>query len=217
MAKKGVVNIRGNEYHTVAHRVGEFRKEYPIKDKWCIRTWLVNDDGDRVVVQAAICDADDHVVANGMAEEVRGSSMINKTSALENAETSAIGRALAAAGYGGGGEYCSADELVSALKQQREIEAKPEPKEEPEPREEKPKATKFDPRKRCEKWLDKLEGLVGEDEAREKFIRLMKRSDHTDGALSLNGVKDFGKMRELSEEIKDVVVAVEKKMNEEEE
>ena len=45
-------------------------------------------------------------VGAGMAEEIRGQGMVNTTSALENAETSAIGRALASLGLAGG-EYAS--------------------------------------------------------------------------------------------------------------
>jgi len=219
MSKQGVVNIHGKEYLTVAHRVNQFREQFKPDDGWSIRTWLIYNEGDRVIIQATICDKDDHVVATGFAEEVRGSSKINKTSALENCETSAIGRALAAFGLGGE-EYCSADELVSALKQQAQQESRPSGADRKTPTNpsetDRPKATKFDPRKRCEKWLDKLVELVGEEDARERFTRLMKHSDHSGGALSLDGVKDFGKMRDLSEEIKEMVESTEKNMKEEE-
>ena len=56
-------------------------------------------------------------IYTGHAEEVYDSSMINKTSALENCETSAIGRALASAGFGGT-EFASADEVANAISQQ---------------------------------------------------------------------------------------------------
>ena len=207
--EKGVVNIHGKEYLTVAKRVNDFRSKYTLEDGWCIRTWLVDNEGDRVIIQATICDKDDHIVAQGFAEEVRGSSKINKTSALENCETSAIGRALAAAGFGGE-EYCSADELVSALNQQN---APSEPPPQPPPKE-KPK---FNPRNRCIKWLDKLAELVGEDGAKERFTNLMKHSDHSAGSLSLSGVKDFDALRALGDEIKEMVQAVERNQNKEEE
>jgi hypothetical protein len=57
------------------------------------------------------------VIATGLAEEKRTSSQINRTSALENCETSAIGRALAAFGLGGS-EYASANEVQNAIHQQ---------------------------------------------------------------------------------------------------
>lgn len=105
------------EYKTVALRVSLFREEFPINERWGIFTEIIHDDGKRVVVQASITNSGE-VVATGLAEEVRGSSYINETSALENAETSAIGRALAAAGYAGE-EYASADELLMALRQEK--------------------------------------------------------------------------------------------------
>ena len=61
-----------------------------------------------------MCSSDLLIVATGHAEEYRDSSKINKTSALENAETSAIGRALASFGLGGT-EFASADEVARAI------------------------------------------------------------------------------------------------------
>ena len=66
-------------------------------------------------------------VYTGHAVEVYNSSMINKTSALENCETSSIGRALASAGFGGS-EFASADEVSNAISQQKSM-----PKNEKEP------------------------------------------------------------------------------------
>jgi hypothetical protein len=104
-------------------RVAEFRVDYPIKDGWGIVTDAAF-DGDLVRVTAYICDPTDRIIATGIAEEKRGSSQINRTSALENCETSAIGRALAAAGYGGS-EYASANEVENAIQQQRTVEVIP--------------------------------------------------------------------------------------------
>ena len=73
-------------------------------------------DDKRVIIHAAIIK-DGVTIATGLAVEVRGSSQINKTSALENCETSAIGRALAAFGLGGS-EYASANEVENAIHQQ---------------------------------------------------------------------------------------------------
>jgi len=118
MPKDGVVNIHGREYKTVALRVAEFREVCP---DWSIITELVSADEDRVVMRAEIS----HLgvpIGTGFAEEVRSASRINKTSALENAETSAIGRALAACGYGGT-EYASADEVANAIQEQSASEA----------------------------------------------------------------------------------------------
>ena len=118
--KEGVVNIHGKEYKTVALRVSEFREVCP---DWSIVTELVSADEERVVMKAVIS----HLgvpIGTGYAEEVRSASRINQTSALENAETSAIGRALAACGWGSSGtEYASADEVANAIQQQNTSEA----------------------------------------------------------------------------------------------
>lgn len=116
VAKDGVVRIHGRPYKTVALRVAEFRQAFPVSDGWAIVT-EPHFDGDLIRVKAQIVSPDGTVVALDWAEEKRGSTLINKTSALENCSTSAIGRALAAAGFGGS-EYASADELVQALVQQ---------------------------------------------------------------------------------------------------
>ena len=109
------VKIHNKEYLTVAERVHTFRQDKP---EWSIQTELV-DAGDAVIMKAAICNESGMVLATGYAEEVRGSTQINKTSALENCETSAIGRALSAMGYGGT-EYASADEVATAISNQNE-------------------------------------------------------------------------------------------------
>lgn len=116
----GVVNIHGKEYKTVAKRVDEFRSAH--KTDLSIITSLVDRDENTVVMKAEILDKDGRVIATGYAEEDRTASQINRTSALENCETSAIGRALANFGLGGG-EYASADEVANAITQQTETPA----------------------------------------------------------------------------------------------
>ena len=110
----GIVNIHGKEYSTVAKRVSDFRDVY--KQDLSIVTELVERDEQTVVMKASILKGD-QVLATGYAEENRASSTINRTSALENAETSAVGRALAAFGMAGT-EYASADEVAQAISQQ---------------------------------------------------------------------------------------------------
>jgi len=110
------VNIHGKEYHTVAERVHAFREVSP---DLTIETEIVRWEGDDVVVKASISD-NGKLIATGLAHEVRGSTNINKTSHVENCETSAIGRCLAAFGLGGSAEYASADEVANAISQQQE-------------------------------------------------------------------------------------------------
>jgi len=114
MSNTGIVNIRGKEYQTVALRVQKFREQHP---DWSIITALVSRDSETVVMLASVMNDQGRIIATGHAEEFRSASQINATSALENCETSAIGRALAAAGFGGT-EFASANEVQNAIHQQ---------------------------------------------------------------------------------------------------
>ena len=111
---KQTVEIHGKEYETVASRVSRFREDH---SEWSIITDIHSLDEKTVVIKASILNDKGVVRATGFAEEKRASSGINSSSALENGETSAIGRALACLGYLGT-EFCSADELANALKNQ---------------------------------------------------------------------------------------------------
>lgn len=119
----GIVNIRGKEYQTVALRVQKFREAHP---NWSLTSEVLFRDADCVVMKSIIADETGRILATGHAEEYRKSSQINGTSALENAETSAHGRSLAALGIGGT-EFASANEVQNAIHQQ---ETKPKKKEE---------------------------------------------------------------------------------------
>ena len=108
------INIKGKEYATVASRVGIFRKYFPSHS---IITEIITDDEQRVIIKASIFDENNKIISTGYAEEIRGQGLINTTSAIENSETSAIGRALAAFGLIGG-EYASSFEVENAINQQ---------------------------------------------------------------------------------------------------
>jgi len=109
MTETGIVEIHGREYQTVARRIKDFRATHPA---YRVITELISADDIQVVMKASILNEAGDVLATGYAEEIRGSG-INKTSALENAETSAVGRALAFLGYGGS-SIASADEMATA-------------------------------------------------------------------------------------------------------
>ena len=117
MSETGIVNIRGKEYRTVALRVSEFRDQFTIKDGWGIRTHMQECTADSVLVKAEIVEPSGKIVATGHAHET-WEGQINRTSAVENCETSAIGRALAAAGFAGS-EFASANEVERAVHQQK--------------------------------------------------------------------------------------------------
>ena len=163
---KGLEEIEGIEiskgqttikYLKVVERVNLFRYHYGMS--YSIESEVVVDDGKRVLMVASIKDNDGRVVGQGYAEEIRNLGPVNKTSAIENCETSAIGRALANIGLAGN-EYASAFEMenisnkeeakasqekakvsqekledskkkVEAIKS--EVEKQPEKKEEPHP------------------------------------------------------------------------------------
>ena len=127
MSKKGIVDIHGKQYKTVVLRVNEFRDICNIKEGWGIETFIVEITDTWACVKASITNPDGKVVGTGHGVEFWASSKINKSSALENAETSAIGRALAAIGLGGE-EYASADEVLNAIKTQETMEEPEAPK-----------------------------------------------------------------------------------------
>ena len=100
----GIAQRGGKVYTQVVHRMEAFRTVFG--GDLGVDTDIFVDDGQRVVIKATITDSDGRVIGSGMAEEIRGQGHVNKTSALENCETSAIGRALASLGLAGG-EYAS--------------------------------------------------------------------------------------------------------------
>jgi hypothetical protein len=110
-----IQNIKGKDYEVVASRVARFRYDHPER---AILTECIHNGEDRVVYKATICDDNHLPIAVGHAEEYRNAGMINKTSATENCETSAIGRALGILGYDVCNSIASADEVERAISQQ---------------------------------------------------------------------------------------------------
>lgn len=108
------VNIKGKDYITVSERVKLFYKACEDQGvSGCILNDLVSDDGQRCTFKSTIW-IDGQVLATGYASEDQDSSYINKTSYLENCETSAVGRALGFAGIGIDSDIASANEVISA-------------------------------------------------------------------------------------------------------
>ena len=106
--RQGIPQRGGKSYTQVQDRVIAWREAFGLTHG--VETEVLRDDGQVVQVRAVIRCSDGYVVGSGLAEEVRGSSHVNKTSALENCETSALGRALASMGLHGG-EFASANEM----------------------------------------------------------------------------------------------------------
>ena len=110
-------NIKGKEYVEVNERIKFFRLEEKYNG-WSLSTEVVHLDENSCVIRATICNADGMVIATGFAQEDKSSSYINKTSYVENCETSAWGRALANLGIGIDTSIASSNEVAIAIAKQ---------------------------------------------------------------------------------------------------
>lgn len=132
----GVIMKGGKKYTMVKDRVEIFRKFFELD--LGIETSIEYCDDTFVRMKAVITETSKfgdvyytRVIGSGHAEELRGSTNVNKTSALENAETGAIGRALASIGLAGG-EYASANEMEGVERKETALQENP-PKKKPKP------------------------------------------------------------------------------------
>lgn len=110
-----MIKIKGKEYVMVNERIQEFRKEHP---DYSLVSELVQLTDDACVIKASILNEEGRVLATGFAQEDRTSTTINKTSYVENCETSAWGRALGNLGYGIDTSIASAEEVSMAIAKQ---------------------------------------------------------------------------------------------------
>jgi hypothetical protein len=115
--KLETIDIKGKEYITVNERLKYFRKNFK---NYKLTTKIIKLDNGIVVLKAEIRNTEGDVVADGLAYEKEGSSFINKTSYVENCQTSAWGRALGNFGIGIDSSVSSADEVANAILQQNE-------------------------------------------------------------------------------------------------
>lgn len=115
--REKAIKFKGKEYVLVADRVLYFNEEF---ENGCIQTELVSRPEDsRVIVKASVYPnmvekPDLCFTGYSQASFDDKTSFVNKSSALENAETSAVGRALAFMGIGVIENIASADEIVKA-------------------------------------------------------------------------------------------------------
>ena len=110
-------DIKGKDYAEVNQRVKAYRMVYP---EGTIATEIISNENGVCVFQARVYDDTNHLLGVGHAYEKEGSSFINKTSHLENAETSAIGRALGFCGFGIDTSIASYEEVANAKMNQGE-------------------------------------------------------------------------------------------------
>lgn len=118
------INIKGKEYVTVNERLKEFREQHP---DFALTTTIIQIDDKSCTMQASVLDEFGRVLAMGTAREERDdkASMVNKTSYVENCETSAWGRALGNLGIGIDEAVATADEVAWAV-QRQESTSKPQ-------------------------------------------------------------------------------------------
>lgn len=108
-------DIKGKDYIMVNQRVKAFRMVYP---EGLIHTEIISLENGVVTFKATVYDGHDNMLATGYAQEKEQSSFINKTSYIENCETSAVGRALGFCGFGIDSSIASYEEVANAMKNQ---------------------------------------------------------------------------------------------------
>lgn len=106
------IKIKGKDYVEVNERLRYFRANFK---GYSLSSDLIHYDDNACVVKATITDENGFVMASGIAHESKDSNYINKTSFVENCETSAWGRALANFGIGIKKSVASADEVNMAI------------------------------------------------------------------------------------------------------
>ena len=112
--KSKAIDIKGKQYVLVSDRVLYFNETY---SNGCIQNKIIKWENDTITIRTTVIPDTDKPERKfiGHAQEVIGNSFINKTSALENAETSAVGRALAMLGIGVIDSIASVDEITKAV------------------------------------------------------------------------------------------------------
>jgi hypothetical protein len=121
------VNIKGKEYVPVNERIKHFRtdKNY---DGYSLESEIIELTDAIITIKAIVKNAEGRVIATGFANESKNDGYINKTSYIENCETSAWGRALSNLGIGIDVSIASSDETNTAISKETNLQrAKPQP------------------------------------------------------------------------------------------
>lgn len=170
-------DIKGKSYMEVNQRIKAFRMVYPTGT---IETVMVSNENGVCIFRATVgyYGENDYFVTlgTGTAYEKEGSSFINKTSYIENCETSAVGRALGMAGFGIDTSVASAEEVQNAMANQN-------------------KTTKDDPIDEIKIQTlkeDIKNGVVKDEKALFKFFRVTNYSQITEAMF-----RDYVAKREL--------------------
>ena len=147
-------DIKGKDYAEVNQRIKAFRMVYPMGT---IRTEMLSNENGVCIFKATVTDENGDCLATGTAYEKENSTFINKTSYIENCETSAVGRALGIAGFGIDTSVASAEEVQNAMANQEEKEV--------------PKATP--------KQIEMINSLVEDTKAMLEYYKIDKIEDLT--------------------------------------
>lgn len=119
--------IKGKDYAEVNQRIKAFRMVYPTGQ---IITEMLSNENGVCVFRAMVYSENDKLLSTGTAYEKESSSFINKTSYIENCETSAVGRALGMAGFGIDVSVASYEEVANAIQNQGEKQTEKKPDDE---------------------------------------------------------------------------------------
>lgn len=170
-------NIKGKQYVEVNERIKYFRTSHDYKG-WSLSSEIVSLTDESCVIKAEIRDENWVLRASGFAQEDKSSSYINKTSYVENCETSAWGRALANLGIGIDTSIASSNEVSMAVAKQ---ESKPAPKKTKAVAKEAPKAeTLYDKavvkikEKPTKDYYDQIMSKAGDKFTEEEKANLLK-------------------------------------------
>lgn len=109
------MDIKGKDYIPVNERIKAFRFIYP---RGQIITEIIGLEDGICTMKASVYDNEGKLLATGHAQEKEEASFINKTSYIENCETSCIGRALGMVGIGLDSSVASYEEVANAKLQQ---------------------------------------------------------------------------------------------------
>ena len=112
-------DIKGKEYAEVNQRIKAFRMCFP---EGSISTEIIDLADGIVTMRATVCNEQGRILGIGTAQEKETSSYINKTSYIENCETSAVGRALGMCGFGIDTSVASAEEVQNAIHNQEKVD-----------------------------------------------------------------------------------------------
>lgn len=113
------IDIKGKDYAAANQRIKAFRMLHP---NGCIHTEIKSLENGVCLMVAQVYDAENNLLGTGTAYEKEDSSFINRTSYIENCETSAVARALGMLGIGIDTSVASAEEVGNAQLQQAENE-----------------------------------------------------------------------------------------------